>query len=77
MNVRQFTGAALYFFAFLFFISLPHDIWINETGLGLIRGIPSLHFAFGANVFFVLLVLHATQWFLSARVLAARRRLAL
>jgi hypothetical protein len=76
-NMRQFMGAALYLFALIFFIWLPHDIRINETGLGLIRGILSLHFAFGANVFFVLLVLHAAQWLLSSRVAAARRRLAI
>jgi hypothetical protein len=42
-NVRQFVGAALYFFGLLFFIQLTQDLWVTEPGrlpFGLtIRGI--------------------------------------
>jgi len=76
-NVRQFIGAALIFFWFLFFIQLPHDSWMTESdrlSLGMaMLGTLSLELAFGANVFFVLLVLHSAQWFVSARVSAARQ----
>jgi hypothetical protein len=78
-NVRQFVGAALYFFGLLFFIQLTQDIWVTEPGrlsFGItIRGILSLNFAFGANVFFVLVVLHSAQWLVSARILSAQRHL--
>lgn len=76
-NVRQSVGAACYLFGLFFFIQFPRDIWMTETGrLSLIMAILrtlSLNLAFGANVFFVLLVLHSAQWFVSARVSAALR----
>jgi len=78
-NVRQFIAAALFFFWLLFFIQLPNEIWIAEAGhlsLGMaMLGTLSLDFAFGANVFLVLLVLHSAQWFVSARVSNAQQRL--
>jgi hypothetical protein len=78
-NMRQLIGAVLFLFWLLFFIQLPHDIWVTESGrlsLGMaILGTVSLDFAFGANVFFVLLVLHSAQWFVSAQVSAARQHL--
>jgi hypothetical protein len=78
-KLRQFIGAALIFFWFLFFLQLPHDIWVTESGrlsLGMaMLGTLSLELVFGANVFFVLLVLHSAQWFVSARVSAAQRHL--
>ena len=75
-NVSQFISAAAYAFAFLFCTQLPHDIWIYGFGLSSgmsIWGTASLQLAFGAYVFLVLLVLHLSQWWLSARVSAARR----
>jgi hypothetical protein len=33
------------------------------------------NFAFAANIFFVFLVLHSVQWFVSSRVQASARRL--
>jgi hypothetical protein len=78
-NVRQFVGAAFYLFWLIFFVQVPYDIWTNETGretgLHALEGTVSLNLAFGANVVLVLLVVHSAQWWVSARVLAARRHL--
>ena len=78
-NVRQFIAATLCLFGLLFFIQLPHDLWTNETGresVGMaIWGVLSINFAFGASVFFVILILHLAQWLASARVLTAQRHL--
>jgi hypothetical protein len=34
-----------------------------------------MYFAFAANVFFIFLVLHSVQWFVSGRVQASVKRL--
>jgi hypothetical protein len=77
-NLRQPISAALYLFGLIFFLSLPSDIWRHETGrttpLMAILGVFNLHCVFAGNVFFVLLVLHSFQWFVSGRVSAARAR---
>jgi len=66
------------FFAFcaLFFSALPgafQTIALTRSSpLNEIIGALSLHFAFAANVFFVLLLLHCVQWLVSRRVLSAK-----
>jgi hypothetical protein len=75
-NLRQLIGAAFYLFGLLFFWTLPSATsWpgVSKTlPLGEIFGTFSLQFAFATNVFFVLLVLHSTQWFVSGRIRALK-----
>ena len=74
MNLRQAIAAMFFTFGALFFSSLPGAF--NTIGLSNtppwkeIIGSLALQFAFAANVFVVLLVLHVVQWLLSRRVLA-------
>jgi hypothetical protein len=72
-NVRQLIAAMFFAFGALFFWELP---WAFNTlehssslPLNSIMGAFVLHFAFAANVFFVFLLLHCVQWFVSRRVL--------
>jgi hypothetical protein len=70
--VRQVIAAMFFAFGALFFWVLPEAFNVQ----GLSRSLPlteiigafALHFAFAANVFFVLLLLHCVQWFASRRV---------
>jgi hypothetical protein len=78
-NLHQLIGATFYLFGFIFFLTLP---WACITlGDGKVPGWTSIfgnlgfNFAFAANIFFVFLVLHSVQWFVSARVRAAALRL--
>jgi hypothetical protein len=72
-NLRQLIAAMLFAFGTLFFAALPGAF--NTLGdskslpLMEIMGAFCLHFAFAANVFFVLLFLHCAQWYVSRRVL--------
>ena len=72
-NLRQILAAMFFAFGALFFWALPgafntldHSRSLNLTS---IIGAFRLHFAFAANVFFVCLLLHCVQWFVSRRVL--------
>ena len=75
-NLRQVVAALVFTFGAVFFSALPGAF---QT-IGLSRSPPlleiigafSLHFAFAANVFFVLLLLHCVQWYVSRRVLSAK-----
>jgi hypothetical protein len=78
-NMRQLLLFAFYLIAWLLFLSFPDAG--NTVGDGrhmnaavLWFGL-FLHFAMAANVFFLLLVLHLLQWFVSSRVNEAAMRL--
>jgi hypothetical protein len=73
-NMRQLIGGAFYLFGFVFFLGL-HSAFItlgdsNIPGGTLILRNLFVYFSFAGNVFFVFLVLHAVQWFVSHRVRA-------
>jgi hypothetical protein len=71
-NLRQLIGAMFFAFGALFFWALPEAFnSIDNTHSlpwGSIMGALGLHFAFAANVFLTLLLLHCVQWFVSRRV---------
>jgi len=75
-NLRQVIAAMFFAFGALFFWALPgafHTLGLSRSlPLNEIIGAFWLHFAFAANVFFVLLLLHCVQWFVSRRVLACK-----
>jgi hypothetical protein len=72
-NLRQVIAAMFFAFGALFFWALPSAF----STIGLSRNPPlneiigafATHFAFAANVFFVLWLLHCVQWFVSRRIL--------
>ena len=74
-NLRQIIAAMSFAFGALFFWALPgaFDTLDHSRSLPLnsIIGAFRLHFAFAAHVFFVLLLLHCVQWFVSTRVLGS------
>lgn len=74
MNLRQFIAAMFFAFGALFFSALPGAFRTLDHSrylpLNSIIGAFVLHFAFAANVFFVFLLLHCVQWFVSRRVFA-------
>jgi hypothetical protein len=78
-NLHQLIGAAFYLFGFVFFLTLPFAFITLDTSK--VPGWTSIfqnlgfYFAFSASVFFVFLVLHSVQWFVSARVRATALRL--
>jgi hypothetical protein len=78
VNVRQLLGATLYFFWFVFFLTLPlATITMGSkisVGILILRNF-LMYFSFAANVFFIFLVLHSVQWFVSGRVQASVKRL--
>ena len=78
-NLRQLIGATFYFFGFIFFLALPFAFitLANSSTPGWMYIFENLgfNFAFAANIFFVFLVLHSVQWFVSSRVQASARRL--
>jgi hypothetical protein len=65
-RLHQTVGAAFYLFGFLLFLGLQdaYKTTVNSaTPVGwLILENFMIHFAFAANVFFVLLLLHVAQW---------------
>lgn len=68
--MRQLIGAMFYLFGFLFFLSLPSTLFTPDSRISV--GILVLknffvRFAFAANVFLILLVLHCVQWLASAK----------
>jgi hypothetical protein len=72
-NLRQLIAGMFFAFGALFFWTLPDAFSTISDGIGYpiheYIGRFRLHFAFAANVFFVFLLLHCVQWFLSRRVL--------
>jgi hypothetical protein len=78
-NLHQLIGATFYLFGFIFFLTLPFAFITLDSSK--VPGWTSVfqnlgfYFVFSANVFFVFLVLHFVQWFVSARVRAAALRL--
>jgi hypothetical protein len=75
-NLRQVVAAMFFTFGALLFSALPGAFQTfglrRSLPLNDIMGAFSLHFAFAANVFFVLLLLHCGQWLVSRRVLSAK-----
>jgi hypothetical protein len=78
-NLHQLVIATFYLFGFIFFLTLPFAFMTlgasKVPGWMFIFENLGYHFAFAANVFFVFLVLHSVQWFVSARVRASARGL--
>lgn len=77
VDLRQVISAMFFVFGALFFVALPTAFdtlalskWPQIEYVGNFR----LHFAFAANVFFVLLLLHCVQWAISSRLNARRGR---
>jgi hypothetical protein len=73
-NMGNLITASFYFFGFTFFMALPGaTVVIGPSRLPattfMIRNFLAF-FAFAANVFFVMLVLHLMYWFVSGRVRA-------
>jgi hypothetical protein len=72
-DLRQLIAAVFLAFSALFFSALPGaftTIGLSRSlALNEIIGAFRLHFAFAANVCFVLLLLHCVQWSVSRRVL--------
>jgi hypothetical protein len=70
--MQQFTGAALYLFGLVLFLGLQRAYFTIDNsstpGGWLILENFVIYFAFAANVFFVFLILHFVQWFISTRV---------
>lgn len=79
-NVRHLITATFYLFGILFFWGLRFTLWTPDNSktsvLLLVLENFFLYFAFAANVFFIFLVLHSVQWFVSARLHTCARRLA-
>ncbi len=75
-NLRQIIAAMSFAFGAMFFWVLPGAFntldHSRNLPLNSITGAFRLHFAFAANVFFVLLLLHCVQWFVSRRVIGSR-----
>lgn len=77
-NVRQLIVATFYLFGIVFFFGLRFALWTlgSKTSVGiLVLENFFLYFAFAANAFFIFLVLHLVQWFVSGRVRACALRL--
>ena len=72
-NLRQIIATMFFAFGALFFWALPEAFITlghsQSLPLNEVIGAFGLHFAFAANVFFVLLLLHCVQWFVFTRVL--------
>jgi hypothetical protein len=75
-NLRQILLATFYLFGFLFSLSLQSLIHYLDGGLVSLLSTFTLHCAFAANVFLVLLFLHFVQWLVSSRLHSCVERLA-
>lgn len=73
-NLRHLIGAAFYLFGLVLFLSLQSaELTIGDgprSTAGVILQNFMIDFAFGANVFFVFLVLHSAYWWVSRRLYA-------
>jgi hypothetical protein len=78
-KLRQVIGAAFYVFGLVFFLGLQMAYLSADTSRVPVERLVLenllIHFAFAANVFFVFLILHVLQWFVSAQVVACESRL--
>jgi hypothetical protein len=78
-NLSQLVGFTFYLFGSVFFLTLPFAFMTlsdsKVPGWTSIFQNLGFNFAFSAHVFFVFLVLHPVQWFVSARLRASALRL--
>jgi hypothetical protein len=77
-NLRHLITATFYLFGIVFFWGLRFTLWTpdGKTSVSLlVLENFFLYFAFATNVFFIFLVLHSVQWFVSARLHTYARRL--
>ena len=74
-NVRQLIAFMLYLLGFVFFLQLPSDLYRNSPHMVAILGALFINCTFAAYIFFVLLIVHSAQWFVSARIHATLRRI--
>jgi hypothetical protein len=77
-NVRHVITATFYLFGIVFFWGLRFTLWTPDSKTSVFLLVLEnffLYFAFAANVFFIFLVLHSVQWFVSARLHTCARRL--
>jgi hypothetical protein len=77
-NVLHLITATFYLFGIVFFWGLRFALWTPDSktpvGLLVLENF-FLYFAFAANAFFIFLVLHSVQWFVSCRLRACALRL--
>jgi hypothetical protein len=78
-NVRQATVATFYLFGFVLFWNLQTigdfaDHTKSSMGFYILQNF-IFHCFLGASAFFVFLLLHLTQWFVSGRVNTCEKRL--
>jgi hypothetical protein len=77
-NLNQLISATFYFFGFVFFLALPAIYFTPESSMpvgllifdNILKYIPV-----ASNAFFIFLILHSIQWFVSSRINALGRRL--
>jgi len=74
-NVRQLILTTFYFFGIVFFFGLWSVRWTPDSSRASILDGFFAYFAFAVNAFFIFLVLHSVQWFLSGRLQACALRL--
>lgn len=71
-NLQQGTAAAFYLFGLVLFLGLQDAYRTIEDGPTPVSQLVvrnfQIHFAFAANVFFVLLVVHLLQWVIVKKV---------
>jgi hypothetical protein len=77
-NTRHLITASFYLFGIVFFWGLRFTLATPDSkipvGILILENF-FLYFAFAANAFFVFLILHLVQWFVSARLQACARLL--
>jgi hypothetical protein len=74
-NLRQLILATFYLFGIVFFFGLWSARWTADHSRATILDRFFAFFAFAVNAFFVFLVLHSVQWFVSGRLQACALRL--
>ena len=74
-NLRQIILATFYLFGIVFFFGLWSARWTADHSRATILDRFFAFFAFAVNAFFVFLVLHSVQWFVSGRLQACALRL--
>jgi hypothetical protein len=74
-NVRQLILATFYLFGIVFFFGLWSARWAADHSRASILDGFFVYFAFAVNAFFIFLVLHSAQWFVSGRLQACALRL--
>jgi len=77
-NLGQIILAMFYLFGFVFFVQMQNAFWTPDNnrpvGLMVLENFRT-DFRFAALMFFAFLILQCVQWFISARICAALRRL--